>query len=292
VRAVESQAPQPAGVRKPAARVSFLIADVDGTLVTPDKELTQTAVTAAEHLHTAGIGFTLVSSRPPQGMAMFPGPLGLKRMFAAFDGAALVQPDLRVVEEHCVAVETAGCAIEIMRGHRIDVWLFAGNEWLVTDPDGPLVPLELRTLRYGPKVVASFEPWLGHTSKLVGSSRDYDLLARCEVELQHALGGTASVHRSQLYYLDVTHNSADKGYAVRRLAAGAGVPLEEVAVIGDMSNDVPMFKTAGLAIAMGNASAEVQGLADFITTSNADDGFARAVTDYILPRIPRQGGTA
>jgi len=67
--------------------------------------------------------------------------------------------------------------------------------------------------------------------------------------------------------------------------------LAEVAVIGDMSNDLPMFKVAGFAVAMGNASEEVKASADFITASNAEDGFARAVSQCILPRGPRHGGT-
>jgi Cof subfamily protein (haloacid dehalogenase superfamily) len=276
----------------PASLISLVISDVDGTLVTPEKELTDAAVAAARQLREAGIAFTLVSSRPPRGMAMFLEPLRLERTFAAFDGSALVQPDLHVLEEHCVPPDAVGRAIDVMRGHGIDVWLFADNEWLLTDPDGPYVPLERRTVRFEPTVVADFEARLGRAGKVVGSSRDFDLLARCEAELAQALAGAASVHRSQLYYLDVTHASADKGYAVRMLAKSCGVSLEEVAVLGDMSNDLPMFEVAGLAIAMGNASAEVQAAADLVTGTNAENGFARAVAEHILPRAPRRGPVA
>jgi 3-deoxy-D-manno-octulosonate 8-phosphate phosphatase KdsC-like HAD superfamily phosphatase len=62
------------------------------------------------------------------------------------------------------------------------------------------------------------------------------------------------------------------------------MPPGEVAVIGDMSNDLSMFNVAGLAIAMGNAAAEILASADFITSSNTEDECTRAVTDYILPR--------
>ena len=277
---------------EPASRVSLFVADVDGTFVTPDKELTQAAIGAVRRLRHAGIAFTLVSSRPPRGMAMFPQALGLTRMMAAFDGAALVQPDMRVIEQHCVPAEAARRAIAIMRRLAADVWLFADVQWLLTDPEGPYVPLERRTVCFDPTIVTSFEGRLGQTNKLVGSSREFDRLEHCEREVRQALDGAASVHRSQQYYLDVTHALADKGYAVRKLAASCGVPLAEVAVIGDMSNDLPMFEVGGLAVAMGNATAEVKASAHFITASNAEDGFAHAVTEYILPRAPRDGGTA
>ena len=60
------------------------------------------------------------------------------------------------------------------------------------------------------------------------------------------------------------------------------VPLAEIAVIGDGSNDVAMFERSGLSIAMGNASPAVQQAADFVTDSNRDEGFANAIERFIL----------
>ena len=61
-----------------------------------------------------------------------------------------------------------------------------------------------------------------------------------------------------------------------------GVPLAEIAVIGDGGNDVAMFERSGLSIAMGNASPEVQQAADFVTDSNREEGFANAIERFIL----------
>jgi hydroxymethylpyrimidine pyrophosphatase-like HAD family hydrolase len=58
--------------------------------------------------------------------------------------------------------------------------------------------------------------------------------------------------------------------------------LAEIAVIGDGGNDVAMFERGGLSIAMGNASPQVQRAADFVTDSNRDDGFAKAIERFIL----------
>ena len=93
---------------------------------------------------------------------------------------------------------------------------------------------------------------------------------------------SASVARSQPYYLDVTHPLANKGAALSELAKLLGVPLAEIAVIGDGGNDVAMFERSGLSIAMGNASPEVQQAADFVTDSNEEDGFANAIERFIL----------
>src|SRR5262249_34876327 len=109
-----------------------------------------------------------------------------------------------------------------------------------------------------------------------------DLMARTEADLRRRVGSHASAARSQSYYLDVTHPDANKGMVVRTEARLLGIPLEQVAAIGDMPNDVLMFGVAGLGIAMGDASSEVQRAAGRVTTSNTEEGFANAVDSFIL----------
>ena len=100
--------------------------------------------------------------------------------------------------------------------------------------------------------------------------------------LRAALVDRATVARSQPYYLDITHPLANKGVALSEIAKLLGIPLAEVAVIGDGGNDVAMFERSGLSIAMGNASPQVQRAADFVTDSNGEDGFANAIERFIL----------
>ncbi len=62
------------------------------------------------------------------------------------------------------------------------------------------------------------------------------------------------------------------------------IPLEQIATLGDQPNDVLMFKRSGLSIAMGNASEEVKQEATYVTASNEEEGFAKAVDELIRPR--------
>src|ERR1019366_10005583 len=96
---------------------------------------------------------------------------------------------------------------------------------------------------------------------------DHDLVAHCENAVQDALGAQASAARSQPYYLDVTHPDANKGTVVTTLSKLLAIPADEIATIGDMPNDVLMFRKSGLSIAMGNASPDVQSHADLVTDS-------------------------
>ncbi len=267
-----------------AGTIRLVVSDIDGTLVTSEKSLTPGAISAAKRLAEAGIALSLVSSRPPIGFAMLTGPLELRHPLGAFNGGALVNPDLSVIEQVFVPEDAARIAIETFAAFGVDAWLFADAAWYVLDPKGAYVPKERHTIQAEPVVVASFEPYVGRVGKLVGSTSDAALLMACEEKLAAALDRSASAKRSQAYYLDVTPAVATKGHAVKAIAARLGVPLSAVAVIGDMSNDLPMFDVAGLAIAMGNATDAVKSAARFTTETNENDGFAVAMERYILPR--------
>jgi Cof subfamily protein (haloacid dehalogenase superfamily) len=264
----------------------LLVSDVDGTLVTRDKRLTPASIAAAAALREAGVGLALVSSRPPRGIAGLAAQLGPDIPIAGFNGGTILDAGGRTLSERLVPEEAARIALAEFDRLGIDAWVFADDAWLLRNPEGDYVPLERRTVGFGPRVVADLTPYLGRAGKLVGASRDHALLAACEPALQQELGTRARAQRSQPYYLDVTHPEADKGHALLALAGLLGVDVREVACIGDMSNDLPMFAVAGLAIAVGNAPAAVQAQAAAVTLSNDTDGFAAAVRDIVLPRAP------
>jgi hydroxymethylpyrimidine pyrophosphatase-like HAD family hydrolase len=147
----------------------------------------------------------------------------------------------------------------------------------VANPDGAYVPNEKRAIRADPSVITDFTPYLSHACKIVGASPDPALLIRCEDAMRQALGTRATAVRSQTYYLDVTPPGCDKGTFVETIARHLELPTAAIATIGDMQNDLAMFRASGLSIAMGNATDDVKSQATHVTRSNEQDGFARAV---------------
>jgi HAD superfamily hydrolase (TIGR01484 family) len=87
--------------------ISLLLADVDGTLVTEDKVLTERARAAVHRLHEAGVRFAITSGRPPRGMAMLIEPLALDTPIAGFNGGVFIKPDLSIIEERSLAPEAS-----------------------------------------------------------------------------------------------------------------------------------------------------------------------------------------
>src|SRR6476646_716622 len=111
--------------RRPMAekrKISLVLADVDGTLVTEEKVLTKRAQNAVSALHSAGIRFAITSGRPPLGMAML------------FDAL-----DLAIRIEKTGPADVARQAIDLMRAHGLDAWVYSGNDWLITNTAAPHV---------------------------------------------------------------------------------------------------------------------------------------------------------
>lgn len=268
----------------PATLIRLVVTDIDGTLVDPSKRLTARTIEAAHALAHAGITLCLVSSRPTRGMKVLRDQLGIETPLAGFNGGQILSGDGRELESLTVPEAPALLAVEMLTTHGIDVWMFADDEWFLTDETAAYVPLERRTLGFEPKIVRNFDQVIGRANKILGSSIDHHLLERMETEMMTGLGSSVAAHRSQDYYLDITHPRARKDHALRALARLFDIDVGEVAALGDMPNDLSMLGVAGLSIAMANGPTEVQEAAMFVTASNADEGWAKAVEDIILPR--------
>jgi Cof subfamily protein (haloacid dehalogenase superfamily)/HAD superfamily hydrolase (TIGR01509 family) len=268
-------------------KIKLLVADVDGTLLTPDKRLTDEACDAVARLRRAGVEFTITSGRPPRGMAKLIGPLGITAPVAAFNGAMYVKPDLTtVLSQRTVPRDVAREVVDYLLGAGLDVWVYQGHDWFIRDRGAPRVDRERGNVGFDPTVVGNLDAVLEAPLKIVGVSMDYPLVARCEAELRARVGAEATANRSQPHYLDVTHPEANKGMVVREESRLLQIPLEQIATIGDQLNDVPMLRLSRMSIAMGNASPEVQGFARHVTTSNAENGFAHAIDAFILGEPP------
>jgi len=262
--------------------IALVLADVDGTLVTPEKELTARAIAAVRRLKQAGIAFAVTSGRPPRGMAMLVQPLELELPIAAFNGGIYVRPDMSVIEEHSIDAGFVGQVIALLGKGGLDVWLYRGADWLVRDAGAPHIRKEADTVRFEPTVVESFEGVADGVVKIVGISDDLDAVARAEAAARERFGDHVSAARSQPYYLDVTHPEANKGAVVRYLSRIYDIPPSRIATLGDQPNDVLMFAHSGLSIAMGNSDREVQRAARRVTASNSEEGFALAIERFVL----------
>ena len=205
-------------------RIALVVSDVDGTLLTKDKILTDGAKAAVRKLHEAGIGFTIVSSRPTIGMGFLIEPLSITLPVGAFNGSSIVDDKLRPIEQHLIAAAVAQRSLDVLNAFGVDIWLFTNDRWYTRNPDGEYVPHEKLAIKADPTIVTDFTPHLTKACKIVGASSDAALLQRCEAAMKQAVGREATAVRSQTYYLDITPPGHDKGTFVEAMAKRLGIP--------------------------------------------------------------------
>ena len=266
-----------------SGRIGLVVSDVDGTLVRKDKSLSDAVIAAARRLRDGGVPMTLISARPPSGMLWIAERLELTAPIGAFNGGTIVKPDGTIVSAERLDGRVARRALDLIDRPGVIIWLFHAGVWHAARLDDEYAPRERKSANQEPVTGSDFSMLLDRVDKIVAVSDDHAMLAELDAQVAEALGTAATVGRSQTYYLDITAPGANKGAGIAALAEAIGVPLAEVAAIGDQRNDMAMFARAGLSIAMAQGPEEVRAAADRTTRSNDDDGVAAAIDEIILP---------
>jgi Cof subfamily protein (haloacid dehalogenase superfamily) len=263
-------------------RVTLVLSDIDGTLLDNNKQLTPGAPVAVQRLYEAGIRFTLVSARPPQLTRELVRELHVSEPIACFNGALLVGPDGTILHQLPMSSSDAQTVANHVFAYGFDLWVFAGAEWFVSNPNGPHVAHQEELMKAKATPLHTHAMSQFHVLKLVGVSDDHDAVAKAEKETADLPRTSISATRSSPYYLDVTDAKANKGEVVLTLSRMLQIPTGQIATIGDMSTDALMFHQSGVSIAMGNALDNVKSQAKYVTRSNQDDGFAYAMDRFVM----------
>jgi Cof subfamily protein (haloacid dehalogenase superfamily) len=264
------------------SNVRLVLSDVDGTLVTPAKILTEQSIRAVDQLRDAGILFAITSGRPPRGISMFIEPLNLTTPLAAFNGGILFDRNMQTIQQRTIRDDLVAPTIDLLTSQGMSIWIYQGVNWFVLDVKGPHIKHNALSCQFEPTQIATFEGTGGGVAKIVGVSDDVSIVAAARSAMQEQFGSQVSATSSASYYLDVTHPDANKGKVVEFLSSSFDIAPEEIATIGDMENDILMFAHLGMSIAMGNAASEVRSAANELTRRNDEEGFAYAVNNFIL----------
>src|SRR3979490_3168941 len=108
-------------------RIVLVVSDVDGTLLTKDKTLTDGAKRAVRRLHDAGIGFTITSSRPTVGMRFLIEPLPTTLPVGPFNGSSIVDPQLKPIEAHLIPAAIAQRSLDVLNEFGVEARPFTNH---------------------------------------------------------------------------------------------------------------------------------------------------------------------
>jgi len=264
--------------------VKRIATDIDGTFADPKKRITPATREVLRALERRGVPVTCISGRCPRGMHPLLKDAGFHDVeYGSLNGAVILNADGSVAAESRLGARLARRAIAEFQSRGLDIYVFSSHEWYIVDPRPAHVEEEVRLLGFGPTLVPDFAPYLNETVKVVGVSDDHALVEKAEREVGAVFGARASVARASARFCDVNSPRGNKGTFIRFLRQRHGLSKRNVLTLGDMPSDARMFHWS-IGVAMGNAPESVKHKAYYVTASNAEDGWARAVEELVLRR--------
>ncbi|OBK76644.1 Cof-type HAD-IIB family hydrolase [Mycobacterium sp. 1274761.0] len=267
---------------------ALVATDVDGTLLDDDENVTDRTRSAVLAAVDAGADFVLATGRPPRWVQPVVDELGFAPMAVCANGAVIYNPSTdRIVSARTLSVDELGALAEIAT--RVIPGAGLAVERVGRSAHDAATPQFVSSPGYE-------HAWLNPDNTEVSVQ---DLLSAPAIKLLIRKAGARSadmaaelvkhvgLHGDITYstnngLIEVVPRGVSKATGVEEVARPHGITAEDVVAFGDMPNDIPMLRWAGLGVAMGNAHVEALAAADEVTASNSDDGLARVLERWWL----------
>ncbi|MFX3618188.1 MAG: Cof-type HAD-IIB family hydrolase [Sporolactobacillus sp.] len=265
--------------------IRLIFSDIDGTLLQSNHQISPKTKQAIQNCRDQGIPFILVSARMPSGILPLQEQLGIRAPLVCYGGALLLGAAEKEEPRPALSGFPFPAAIVPRLIHFISerfpsicVSLYSFDRWIVSNPEDQWIQQEQRIAgtafeRYPFDLIESRSLPLIHKILCMGTPESIN---RLQSSLEES-AITANFHQSKATYLEITEKNATKSAALRKLCSYYNVDPSETLAFGDNFNDLDMLEAAGIGIAMANAPEPVQAAADRVTTSNDEDGIAKAL---------------
>jgi Cof subfamily protein (haloacid dehalogenase superfamily) len=263
--------------------VRLVAIDLDGTLLTDSKQVSEQTSEALCCLPRRDVKVIIASARPPRSVRHVYQALGLDTWQINYNGALIWdEPNRRPVFHRPLRGSLVRRIVDLARDmfdetivtcEVLDKWLTDREDQSHTTETGRL---------FKPDLIAPLdEICTQHVTKLMllGEPR---IILRLEALLVEHFVDDVTIVRMEDDLIQIMDPRVSKAVALKKVASHYGVPMSQVLAIGDAPNDVGMLQLAGVAVAMDNAHPVVKEVADWVAPSNNDHGVHAALQRYGL----------
>ena len=268
---------------------SIIALDLDGTLTNSEKIITLRTFDALMKAQREGVRLVLASGRPTFGIAALANQLQL----ADYGGYVLSYNGGRIIDwckktvifSQVVDQKLVPILYDFAEKAQLPIVTYLPDAILASKNEGEYLAEEAR-INGMPVVVA--QHFVEEAMQIAGGSTKFlipgepELLIQLESEMKAALSEQMEVFRSAPFFLELPPKGIDKAQSLQRLLTHLGLERESLMAFGDGFNDLSMIQFAGQGVAMANAVEEVKSIADFVTTSNEEDGIAHALEHLLF----------
>lgn len=265
--------------------IRLIATDIDGTLLNGSGRIPERNLRAIHSAQEKGITVAISSGRFPENVYILLEGYGLRCPIIGDNGGRLTDENLHVLTDHVMDTKAAQRVLEILLSFGSDYFIF-GDRMICTSDDKIVHHSELsQGSRMRELGFTYFHGTADARQAVLQSVHKFFVCDNVPLEpvrlaLQQVDG--ILLTRSGIHNIEIMPAGVDKGSGIRDMARLLGVPMEQVMALGDEGNDIPMLKAAGYGIAMGNASEEAKAAARYVTDTNENCGFAKAIERYAL----------
>lgn len=265
---------------EPFSRVRIIVADLDGTLLHPEKLIIEQICSSIRRLRRSGVKFTVSTGRALLGVqGILPRlPISPATPISLYNGSYCTDvAGINVFRRECIPVEALKSIIRRALDRGMGILCYPA-------PSPGLPAVESRPLAFGSAEFMTFTEPNGYSvnwQQFVGAA----LLPQCLAALLISREGSIpsnimkdgdipgiSLTFSGGSYVEVRPAGSDKGRSLQTICEYFGISLSESLVIGDNDNDIEMFERAGFGVAVGNCSNRLRSSAGYYTKLNSAQG--------------------
>ena len=268
---------------------SIIALDLDGTLTNSEKIITSRTFDALMKAQREGVRLVLASGRPTFGIAVLANQLQLADYggyVLSYNGGRIIDwCEKTVIFSQVVDQKLVPILYDFAEKAQLPIVTYLPEAILASKNEGEYLAEEAR-INGMPVVVA--QNFVEEAMQIAGGSTKFlipgepEQLIQLESEMKAALSEQMEVFRSAPFFLELPPKGIDKAQSLQRLLTHLGLERESLMAFGDGFNDLSMIQFAGQGIAMANAVEEVKSIADFVTTSNEEDGIAHALEHLLF----------
>ena len=260
----------------------MLAIDLDDTLLNDKLQISQRNKEYIRRAKEAGVHVTLATGRMYCSALPYAQELNINLPLITYQGALVKEAGSGEVLLHRpVPLELAREAMAWVKklGYHINLYM---DDKLYVEKMTPEAETYMRISGITAHPVGDLVAFMQEAPTkvlFVGEVRELDQL---ELAMRQHFASSLHICKSKPHFLEISHPEATKGHALDTLARRSGLTAEQVIAIGDAPNDLEMIEYAGLGAVMGNASPEVKEKANYVASSNEEDGVAQVIAKFIF----------
>ncbi len=273
--------------------IKLIALDLDGTTLNDDRKISKANRQALEESIARGVNVVIATGRAfsalPEDVFQIQGI-----QYVLTSNGAIIT-DLRskeVIYENCIAPAAVEKAVEVLKNYDFMVEAFTGGGAYIEKAYYDHIKETRLSFRHVDYVLTTRKPIEGlydfilehreHIENINVNFEDQEDRAM----MRRVLGGLegTTLTTSFDHNLEIGGATTSKASALQELEHILGAQPSEMMAIGDSPNDMAMMRLAGMPVAVGNAKEEVKAIAKYVTSSNHEDGVAKAVHKFVLDK--------